>query len=77
MFSLGLGIPFILCAIFLDRLQNTFAGWGRTSQILSYIGGVVLVLLGLLMLIGDMGLLIEWGYGLFGGLGYGRLLEHL
>ncbi len=76
-FSLGLGLPFILAAVFIEKLHGSFAGWSRLIQTLSYIGGIVLVLLGVLMVLGDMGLLVQWGYGAFGFLGYDRLLEHL
>jgi cytochrome c-type biogenesis protein len=76
-FSLGLGVPFILSAIFLEKISTVFAGWGTATKILSYLGGGVLVALGILMALGDMSLLIEWGYGLFGAMGYSRLLEHL
>ncbi|HVU79863.1 MAG TPA: cytochrome c biogenesis protein CcdA [Candidatus Paceibacterota bacterium] len=76
-FSLGLGLPFLLTAVFLESVHETFAHWSGFASVLSKIGGVVLVALGVLMLLGHMGLLIEWGYGLFGSFGYGRLLEHL
>ncbi|HVV15509.1 MAG TPA: cytochrome c biogenesis protein CcdA [Candidatus Paceibacterota bacterium] len=76
-FSLGLGIPFLLTAIFLEKLHETFGHWSGFVSVLSKIGGAILIAIGVLMLLGDMGLLIQWGYGLFGGLGYGRLLEHL
>jgi hypothetical protein len=29
------------------------------------------------MVLGDMGLLVAWGYGLFNFVGYGQLLQHL
>lgn len=76
-FSFGLGVPFILTAVFLERLHTAFAEWGAFVSALSVVGGSVLLLLGALMLLGDMGLLVEWGYRLFSGLGYERLLEHL
>lgn len=76
-FSLGLGIPFILSAMFVDRLSDFFAKWGKVTQALSMLGGAILVVLGLLMLSGSMGLLITFGYGLFEGVGYERLLQYL
>lgn len=76
-FSLGLAIPFILSAIFIERAGALFARMGRLTSVLSYIGGVILVGIGVLMLFGSMGLLIPLGYGLFDFIQYDRLLEYL
>ncbi|MBC7836216.1 sulfite exporter TauE/SafE family protein [Acetobacteraceae bacterium] len=76
-FSFGLAIPFLLCALFIDKIGNTFARFGRATQILSFIGGIVLVFLGLLMLSGSMGALVLWGFQFFDFLGYDRLLKYL
>jgi cytochrome c-type biogenesis protein len=76
-FSLGLGLPFILSAIFIDRLNTAFARLGGVTQALSYIGGIVLVVLGCLMLSGNMGLLIIYGFGFFENIGYQNLLKYL
>ena len=76
-FSLGLGIPFILSAIFIDKLSDVFARMARTTSVLSYIGGIILIGVGVLMLLGKMGLLITWGFSVLDFAGYERLLEHL
>ncbi len=76
-FSLGLGLPFLLSAFFIDKLGTTFVRWGRLTQILSYIGGLVLVGIGLLMIFGSMGLLVSWGFSFFESTGYHHLLEYL
>jgi cytochrome c-type biogenesis protein len=76
-FSFGLGLPFMLSAIFIDKLNATLAGWGRLTQWLTYVGGGVLVLIGILMFLGDMGLLITWGFGAFEATGYQNLLKYL
>lgn len=76
-FSLGLGIPFLLSALFIERAGALFASWGRLTTTLSLVGGVVLILLGLLMVSGNMAALVVWGFGFFEGFGYGRLLEYL
>ena len=76
-FSAGLGVPFILSAIFLDALGATFVRWSKVTSILSTVGGVVLILLGILMILGDMNLLITYGYSLFNFIGYDRLLQYL
>lgn len=76
-FSLGLGIPFLLTALFLSHAQDLFARAGKFTVYFQYFGGVMLVGIGLLMLLGRMDLLIAWGYGLFDFVGYERLLDYL
>lgn len=76
-FSLGLGIPFILTAIFIECLSDWFSRLGKATIILSYIGGVVLVSLGALMASDQAGLLVAWGFDFFEGVGYGKLLQFL
>ncbi len=76
-FSLGLAIPFILSAMFINSVGNLFARFGKVTNILSITGGTVLILLGLLMLSGSMGLLITYGYGILDFIGYDRLLNYL
>lgn len=76
-FSLGLALPFLLTAILIDSASVHFARWGRATQVLSYVGGAVLIILGILMLLGKMGLLITWGYSVFDFIGYDRLLQYL
>jgi cytochrome c-type biogenesis protein len=76
-FSLGLGLPFIAVALLLERAQRFMAPLSRISGYLSIVGGAFLVLIGLLMLLGQGGLLVSWGFGLFDGLGYQRLLKYM
>jgi cytochrome c-type biogenesis protein len=76
-FSLGLGLPFILSAVFMEKLSPWFTRMGKTASILSTIGGLLLIAIGVLMALGDMGLLITWGFGLFDSAGYSKLLEYL
>lgn len=76
-FSFGLGIPFLITAVLLEQASAFFARWGRVTTLFSYIGGIALVLIGIVMLLGDMGLLITWGYGLFDSWGYSKLLNYM
>lgn len=76
-FSAGLAVPFILTAlliteasVFLSRMQ----GFVRT---LSIVGGASLILIGILMVSGQMALLVSWGYGLLDSVGYESLLQYL
>ena len=76
-FSLGMSVPFLLCAAALGFAESFVQRAGRWTPALSMLGGAALVALGVLMLTGNMGLLISWGYGLLGGLGYDKLLNYL
>jgi cytochrome c-type biogenesis protein len=76
-FSFGLGVPFLITAVLLEQASTLFARWGKVTTLFSYIGGIALVLIGVLMLLGDMGLLITWGYGFFDSWGYSKLLNYL
>jgi cytochrome c-type biogenesis protein len=75
-FSLGLGLPFVLSAIFIDTMSERVARLNRLTTILSYIGGVLLVLIGILMLLGNMGLLITYGFQILNG-PYTLLLQYM
>lgn len=63
-FSLGLGLPFIATAFLLERANTVFARSGKVTSWLEMLGGVVLIALGVLMIFGNMGLLVEWGFAL-------------
>jgi cytochrome c-type biogenesis protein len=75
-FSLGLGIPFLLTALLMETGQNMFGKWATTSKVLSILGGVVLLIVGVLMLTDNMGLLIEWGFKYLEG-PYNQLLKYM
>jgi cytochrome c-type biogenesis protein len=53
-YSLGLGIPFLLAAAFLERYQSA-AGWLRArATLINAAGGVLLVAMGVLVFTGDL-----------------------
>lgn len=54
-FSLGLGIPFIISAVLIDRLKSTFNFIKRNYRIINLISGGFLVIIGILMATGLMG----------------------
>jgi cytochrome c-type biogenesis protein len=76
-FSLGLGIPFLLTALLIHGASSFLNRTGGLVRALSIAGGLFLIFLGVLMLLGRMDVLIAWGYGLFDFAGYERLLEYL
>ena len=53
-FSLGLGIPFIISAILIDRLKNAFDFIKKNYKVINIISGLFLVATGILMVTGYM-----------------------
>ncbi len=49
-YSLGLGIPFIITAVFLEKLKTTFDAIKRNYNIINKISGIVLIIMGLIIL---------------------------
>ncbi len=59
-YCLGLGIPFVLAALAYRRMLGT-VGWVRRHQrVVTSIGGVMLVVVGLLLVTGWWGELVDW-----------------
>ena len=51
-YSLGLGVPFVLCALLIDRFKRMFAFIKRHYETINRVCGVFLILVGLLMMSG-------------------------
>ena len=51
-YSLGLGIPFVLSAILLDKLASTFNWIKRHYKIINLVCGIALIIVGILMALG-------------------------
>lgn len=49
-FSLGLGVPFIITAVIFDKLTNIFIWIKKNYRIINLISGSVLIIIGILML---------------------------
>jgi cytochrome c-type biogenesis protein len=58
-YSLGLGIPFIISALLLDSLKQTFNFIKRHYKIINMISGLLLVIIGLLMMFGLLNLFLS------------------
>ena len=59
-YCLGLGIPFVLAALAYRRMLGT-VGWVRRHQrVVTSVGGVMLVVVGLLLVTGWWGELVDW-----------------
>lgn len=54
-YSLGLGIPFVISAVLIDNLKNTFNFIKRNYRVINIVCGVLLVVIGILMMTGLMG----------------------
>ena len=74
-FSLGLAIPFLLTALLIDRAGAAFAQFAGAARVLQYVGGALLVALGVLMLLGNGGLMTAWALEHVPG--YDALLRYL
>ena len=51
-YSMGLGIPFLLCAVLIDRLKSAFDFIKRNYQVINRVCGAFLILIGILMMTG-------------------------
>lgn len=51
-YSLGLGIPFLLSAVLIDRLRSTFRWIKKHYRVINIISGAFLIVIGLLMALG-------------------------
>lgn len=57
-YSLGLGVPFLLSAVLIDKLKSTFEWIKRNYQIINRVSGGFLIVIGLLMASGMLERLI-------------------
>ena len=55
LYSLGLGIPFILSALLIDKLRGAFTFIKKHYNIINIICGILLIIVGILMMSGLMG----------------------
>ncbi len=58
-YSLGLGIPFLISAVLIDKLKSAFTFIKKNYRIINIICGVLLILVGVLMATGTMGRLLN------------------
>lgn len=68
-FSLGLAVPFILVAYGFTKASAVIKNMTPYLRVISIIGGVFIVLLGILLFTNNLTLLISWGYQLLSILG--------
>lgn len=58
LYSLGLGIPFILSAILIHKLKSTFDFIKKHYNIINLISGIILIIIGIMMATGTLGKLL-------------------
>lgn len=54
-YSLGLGVPFLISAVLIDKLKSTFDWIKRNYRVINLVCGSLLILIGLLMATGLLG----------------------
>lgn len=67
-YSLGLGLPFLLSALFTDALLVRLKSMRRTGRVLQVVAGAVMVTMGIAMITGYMSAFAYWILELFPGL---------
>ncbi|MDG1949627.1 MAG: cytochrome c biogenesis protein CcdA [bacterium] len=76
-FSLGLAIPFLLLALGIGHASDTVKKLSKILPYISFIGGVFLLFLGVLLVTDSMGIWLTWTYELFSFFEYEALLDYL
>ncbi len=76
-FSAGLAVPFLLIAIGIGSASRYIQNISKYLNVVSIIGGIFLIFLGILLVSGNIGLLISYGYKIFQFINYDRLLDYL
>lgn len=76
-FSLGLAVPFLLVAGLTSYASTFIERGGKYLNLVSIIGGVFLIGLGVLLVSDNFGLTIQYGYKLLDFLNYDQLLDYL
>lgn len=76
-FSVGLAIPFLIVALVASSATKHIRHIAKYLHVISAIGGVFLIALGILMLFDQMGMLISYGYKIFDFINYEQLIKYL
>lgn len=68
-YSLGLGVPFLLAALFTDSLMARLKAIGRVGRLLQLVAGALLILMGIAMMTGYLSAFSYWLLDTFPTLG--------
>lgn len=74
-YALGLALPFLFVAYLYGSAWSYVTPLSRFLPVVSKIGGILLIIIGLLLVIGQFGMLNTWAISLFGDIGYDRFIE--
>lgn len=59
LYSIGLGVPFVISAVLIERLKGMFGFIKRNYQTIQTISGGLLIVIGILMMTGRLGMLLS------------------
>lgn len=76
-FSLGLAIPFLAVALGIGSASVYLNKISKYLHVVSIVGGLFLIFLGVLLLTDSMGIWISYFYQIFDFINYDRLLDYL
>ena len=76
-FSFGLGTPFLIIAWGADRVLPFLKRFTKLLSIISVLGGVFLIFIGILLLTNQLGTWTSWFYGVFKFIHYDKLINNL
>ncbi len=76
-FSLGLAVPFLTIAASIGSASSYLAKVSKYLNIISFVGGVFLVFLGILLFTNKLGVWVAYFYQWFDFINYENLLEYL
>jgi cytochrome c-type biogenesis protein len=69
-YSLGLGVPFVLVAVLFGRITPLLKWLNRHSLVINRVAGVLLMVVGLLIFTGQLGRLATWMTAILPSLGF-------
>jgi cytochrome c-type biogenesis protein len=72
-YSLGLGVPFIVFGIGFGRLSGSLVKLRATGRVLNVVGGTIMIAFGLLLLTGNVSEVSRWWIDLFDSIGLDRI----
>ena len=76
-YSLGIAIPFLLVAFLYGSAFSYVTKLARSLPVISKIAGVLLIIIGTLLIVGQFGIIDVWASSLFGGGWYNTLMLHM
>jgi cytochrome c-type biogenesis protein len=59
-YSIGLGIPFVICAILIDKLKETFNSIKSNYKVINRISGIILVVIGISIMTGYLNKILSF-----------------